>query len=143
MKGTPFISVGALLALIIASACGDDTRTAPTPSVLRMGGGNNQAWIAGLKLPAALDVVLTTAAGAPLANVNVVWTITSGGGIVGGEDTPGHEVVGSVISMPSNLNGHSQVLWTLGPQLGPQSLTAAVPGFAGSPATFSAIATPP
>ena len=143
MSTTRFVSLAAALTLVLTGACGGDAPrvAAPAPSVMRIGGGNNQYWIAGLKLPASLAVVLESAGGDPLANVSVLWKVTSGGGTVGGEDAPNHGVSGYLISIPSNQNGISQVIWVLGPTLGPQSLTASVTGFLGSPATFSATAT--
>lgn len=144
MKASQFLSVGAALVLSVTSACGGDTHTAPpNPSVMQIVGVNNVTFTAGLKFPVQFAVSLKSADGAPLPNVKVLWTVTSGGGIVGGEDAPNHEVSGYLIAIPSDQSGYSWVLWTLGPVLGPQTLTASVSGFVGSPATFFATATPP
>ena len=144
MNASQFLSVGATLVLTMTSACGGDTHTAPpNPSVMRIIGVNNVSWTAGLKFPVAFEVSLQSADGAALPRVSVLWTVTSGGGIVGGEDSPNHGVSGYLIAIPSDERGNSTVIWTLGPVLGPQTLTASVSGFVGSPATFFATATPP
>lgn len=145
MNTDRFMCLGAALTVAVTGACGGDAPVvaAPERSVMRIAFGDHQYGIAGLRLPVADVVALESAQGAPLVNVKVLWTVTSGGGSVVGQDVPNHEVSGYLISIPSNELGQSLVVWFLGPTLGPQSLTASVPGFVGSPATFSATGTPP
>src|SRR5689334_17941695 len=138
MKAAPFLSVGAALALSLTGACGGDAHViASKPPLLRIVGPNNVSWTPGFKFPVPMGVRLETAEGAQIAGTSVLWSVASGGGIIGGEDPAGNQASGKTITLPSDANGYSSVLWTLGAQVGEQKVTASVSGFLGSPAVFT------
>ena len=144
MKITALAYAMAVVAIGNVSGCGSDGFVAaPDRSFIRLVQGDNVASIAGLRLPIQSIVLLHTAAGAPIPNVNVLWTVTSGGGSLMGQDTPDHDISGTVISVPSDSRGFSAVVWILGGTIGGQTMTASVNGFSGSPVEFTAIGTPP
>jgi len=75
---------GLLLVSVLATArCGGgDGGTGPTPNTLAVSAGNNQVGAAGTALAESLAVIVRDQGGAPLAGVNVTFTITAGGGSV-------------------------------------------------------------
>jgi plastocyanin len=71
--------------------------------------------------------VLITRDGEPVADVDVEWSAGQGGSL-GDEQS-------------SDSAGFASVVWTLGPDVGEQVVTAAVPDADGSPLTYTATAT--
>lgn len=122
-------STGVLL-LIAAAACGSDSGTTPTTTATQIAiqSGNNQVAAAGTAL-APLQVLLRDAADAPVQGVTVNWAVGSGGGSV------------SAATSTSGADGIASITRTLGPNAGTQTTTATRSGLAGSPITFSAVAT--
>jgi hypothetical protein len=90
--------------------------------------GNGQEQTVGQKLKDPLVVQVRKSDGSPARGVTVSWQVTSGGGKL------------SDASTTTRNNGRASVEWTLGPTPGVQTVDASVPGLAGSPVTFSAIA---
>ena len=120
-------TIPALLALALA-ACGDSTSPAHSATTIAALDGLNQNGEAAAALPAPLRVKVTDAAGQPVANVAVTWTVTGGGGSI------------SPVTSLSDADGIAGAVFTLGPQAGAQSAQAAVAGLSGSPVTFAATA---
>lgn len=122
-------SKGVLL-LIAAAACGSDSGTTPTTTATQIAiqSGNNQVAAAGTAL-APLQVLLRDAADAPVQGVTVNWAVGSGGGSV------------SAATSTSGADGIASITRTLGPNAGTHTTTATRAGLAGSPITFSAVAT--
>jgi len=83
-------------------------------------------------LPNPLVVKVTSATGAPVADVLVSWSVTSGGGSV------------SSASTTTDGAGQASVRWTLGTIAGQgrDSVTAVAADLSGSPLTFTATAQP-
>jgi adhesin/invasin len=75
------------------------------------------------------SVIATDSYGNPVAGVTVTFAVTSGGG----------SVTGPVQTTGDNGAAFLES-WTLGPTLGPNTLTAAADGLTGSPITFTATA---
>jgi plastocyanin len=71
--------------------------------------------------------VLITQDGEPVEDVDVDWSVGQGGSL-GDEQS-------------SDVDGFASVVWTLGPDVGQQTATAAVQGADGSPLTYTATAT--
>ena len=122
-------STGALL-LLAAVACGSDSGTTPTTTATQIAiqSGNNQIAAAGTAL-APLQVLVRDAADAPVQGVTVNWSVPPGTGSV------------SAATSTSGVDGIASITRTLGPNAGTQTTTATRSGLAGSPITFSAIAT--
>ncbi len=97
-----------------------------TTLALSSGGGQTGAPSAALAGPIVVQV--TDAGGNPIAGTTVTFAILTGGGSM----VPASGV--------SNLAGQVQTVWTLGPGLGAQSLSASSAGLAGSPITINATA---
>jgi adhesin/invasin len=132
--------------LVLGSATGPNTVTATAsgavanspatfhetaqPPTLKVVAGNNQTGTTNLALAAPLVVALVDAAGNPLANQNVSFSITSaGGGSL------------SMVAVVTTANGQASTTLTLPGTPGPTIVTADVTGV--SSATFSASAVAP
>lgn len=90
--------------------------------------GDSQSATVGTAVAIPPAVVITDASGTPVAGVGVTFQVTAGGGTV----TP-------TTSVLSGGNGVAATAgWTLGAAPGANTLTAAAPGLAGSPVTFTA-----
>ena len=87
--------------------------------------GDGQSGLVGAPLPQPLTVLLTNPSGLPMAGATVTFATASGGSV----GTP---------TATTDVNGHAQTTWTLGPSLGAQTATAQVAGAAGSPVSFTA-----
>lgn len=96
------------------------------PDTLRAVSALFQPGRRGQTLPDPLVVVVTDRFGNPVAGTEVGWEVTVGEGSLSAESTP------------TAGDGTASVSWTLGGRIGVQKATAAVPGAAGSPVTFSA-----
>lgn len=97
------------------------------PSKIVVNAGNNQSVAAGAAVPVAPSVKVTDAGDNPIANVQVVFTVASGGGAVTGASTT------------TNASGIATLgSWTLGPTAGPNTLTVTSPAISGVSLTFQA-----
>lgn len=93
--------------------------------------GDGQSGAPSQLLPLPLTVSVKRPSGTPVLGVSVVWAVASGAGSI------------SQSSTPTDGLGQASTTWTLGPDLGPQTVTATVTGAAGSPLTFGATAETP
>lgn len=105
------------------------TAIAGTGSVLVGITGDDQTGPVNSALADSLVVKATDALGNPVSNVEVTWTVTGGGSI-----SPATVLTGD--------DGLAAVERVLGATAGAQSAQATVPGFIGSPVTFSHTAVP-
>lgn len=111
--------------LLIVDCGGGGGGTGPTPNSIAVSAGNNQVGAAGSALPESLAAIVRDQAGAPLAGINVTFTITAGGGSV------------SPASRVTNAAGIAKTRRTLGPNAGTQTVNAGAGSLA--PAPFSAV----
>jgi len=124
--------VAAVLCMLLGacggSGNGDGTGPQPTrrAASLTILAGNNQSWTVGTLLPAPLQVKVNDEGGQPFSGATVTWSVTAGGGSV------------QFASSTSQADGTASTLWSLGKQVGPNSVTAAVTAV--SPVAFSAMA---
>ena len=100
-----------------------------TPADVVLISGNNQSATTGTELPDSLVVEVRNAAGTPLANVVVAWTVTSGGGALG------------AATRTTNSAGRASNSYTLGGSAGANTVTAAVQSNAALFVEFTATAT--
>ncbi len=121
----------AALAVFVAACSSNDTTnnngSGGTPAAVNSFSGNAQASIPGATLFSPLIVKVTDANGAPVAGVQVTWTVTAGGGTV----TPSTSITDST--------GRATTSFTLG-AAGAQSVRANVASLPTS-VTFTATAT--
>jgi plastocyanin len=125
MKRFGLLVFGALMVVDCGGGGGGGGGTGPTPSTIAVSTGNDQVGAAGAALPESLAVIVRDQGGAPLAGVNITFTITAGGGSV----SPGSRVTGS--------SGIAKTQRTLGPNAGTQTVNATAGSLA--PAQFSAV----
>ena len=86
----------------------------------------------GTNVPVAPTVLVRDAAGNPVQGVTVYFQVTLGGG-----------TIGSNTAIVTNASGTAAAdFWTLGPNVGANTLVAMAPGLTGTPVTFAALATP-
>lgn len=119
-----------LLSLLLGAACGGgDGGTTPNTSATQIAiqSGNNQVAAAGTAL-APLQVIARDADDAPVEGVTVNWAAGGGGSV-------------SAATSVTGADGIASIVRTLGPNAGAQTTTATRSGLAGSPLTFSAVAT--
>jgi plastocyanin len=115
-----------LLGVLATAQCGGSSSpTGPTPNTIVVSAGNSQVGAAGTALPESLAVIVRDVSGAPLAGVNVTFTVTAGGGTV------------SPASRVTNAAGIAKTLRTLGPNAGTQTVSAAAGSL--TPIQFSAV----
>jgi adhesin/invasin len=105
------------------------TGTAAAAARLLLNGGNNQSASAQSRLPTPISVKAVDANGNGVAGVAVSWAVTAGGGSL------------SASTSATRSDGTADVMWTLGPTVGAQTVTATAGGLQGSPVTFTATAT--
>jgi subtilisin family serine protease len=98
-------------------------------SALALVAGDRQTGTVGAALGDSLVVTARDQFGNPVAGAPVGWFAASGGAT-------------SAIHVPTGADGRSAVSWTLGSGAGGQQATATLPGAAGSPVTFNAVAVP-
>jgi hypothetical protein len=118
--------------LLLLAACGGGDNLPIQPLIatqLTANGGDGQIATPGSLLPESLSVRVTDAAGDPVPNTAVAWSVVDGGGTV----APASSATGSGGVASSHL--------TLGPLEGDQHAQAAVSGLVGSPVLFTATAT--
>ena len=103
-----------VLALGAACSSGDGTKPSPTPtSMTAVAGAQPQSAGVGTAVPSAPAVKLVDANGAGVADVNVVFSVTAGGGTVEGG------------TAKSDVNGVAAASkWTLGTTAGVNTVTA-------------------
>jgi plastocyanin len=111
--------------LATAQCGGGGGGTGPTPNSIAVSAGNNQVGAAGTALAESLAVIVRDQGGAPLAGINVSFTVTAGGGSV------------SPASRATDAAGIAKTRRTLGPNAGTQTVNAAAGSLA--PAQFSAV----
>ena len=133
-------TVGSLISTMLAAgmlACGggdgDDGGVGPPPGEDPLtiqpaptSSGDGQAGVVGEVLANGLRIV-STRASAPEPGVEVQWATPDGGAL-----DPSSSV--------SDAQGIATSTWTLGPEVGEQTATAAVADAQGSPVTFTATA---
>ena len=99
------------------------TAAAAPPTTISMNAGDKQAVTAGTAVPVAPSVRVTDADGLGVPGQSVAFSITSGTGSI------------QTANAVTNIQGIATVgSWTLG--LGPNTLSASVPGLAGNPVVF-------
>ncbi|MGH7614439.1 MAG: Ig-like domain-containing protein [Gemmatimonadales bacterium] len=103
------------------------TALAGPPTQRSKNAGDAQSAAAGSVLPVPFAVLVQDQHDNPVESVTVNWTVASGGGSL------------SVPSSKTNGSGIARVTLTLGPDAGPNGVSATVPGIAGAIA-FSATA---
>jgi plastocyanin len=116
--------------LSAACACGSgDAAVSPTALVMTKPGASGDAQAGSVAQPLPAQVVVAVSRnGAPVADVEVVWSILSGGGSAQPATTT------------TAADGTARTTWTLGTTAGPQSLRATATGTSASPVTFTATA---
>ena len=112
-------ALGAMIGIAFATACGGDKSTGPdnTPATIAANGTSPTSAVIASPVRPAPSVVVRNSSGAPLPNVRVTFSVSSGGGLVIGAsqltDAAGIATVGD---------------WTLGGATGAQTLTATAGG---------------
>jgi adhesin/invasin len=110
------------LAFLVAPVAGEATQIA-------MNAGNGQSATVGTAVT-TLPSVIVTDGSAPVANVEVLFAVASGGGL------------GAGLSTTTNADGIATVgAWTLGTTAGNNTMTATSGSLTGSPVTFTATGT--
>src|SRR6059058_5071151 len=106
------IAIYAAMSTLIACNAPDDPIDPPTSqgaAHLEIASGNNQSAPINTAVANPLSVLVTDVAGAPVANVEVAWSVVTGGGTL------------TSSSVLTNQNGVASVGWTLGSTVGSQS----------------------
>jgi hypothetical protein len=88
------------------------------PTASRIVRGHGQTAPSGTVLPKAFTVRVVDGAGRPVAGVQVTFRVGVGGGSIGA----------STVSVDTNASGLAEVTLTLGPNPGPNTVTASVSG---------------
>ncbi|HSD30953.1 MAG TPA: S8 family serine peptidase [Gemmatimonadales bacterium] len=106
------------------------TATPAAPARIAIASGNAQTGTVGEPLHDSLVVVIRDAYGNPSSGAGIAWTVSAGSGAL------------SAAATTSDAAGRAAVSWTLGTAAGTNkdSAIASVPGLAGSPVTFVAVA---
>jgi len=110
------------------------TAVAPIPSKVVINGGDGQSARVSTPLATSPAVRVVDAANIGVPGFSVTFTVTSGGGSISGGDAV------------TNVDGFASVgSWVLGPNAGPNTLTATAGTLQGSPVVFTAtgVAVPP
>jgi hypothetical protein len=107
------LHIFASLALL---SCGGESTGPPVPSDIRLVSGEGQTALVGSALPAPVVVQVVTSGGEALAEVQVRFRVTAGGGTV----NPG--------SAYTDRLGAASVIWALGGRAGEQTLEVTVAG---------------
>jgi hypothetical protein len=108
-----------------------ESATTAAPAMIVVDSGGNQNGVVGQALPLPFIAIVTDSGHNRLANVSVSFTVTQGGGTVGGKNA---------VTATSDGDGRVQAVLTLGPQAGINNnvVTANFSGNTGLPATYSA-----
>src|SRR5690606_21676737 len=99
-------------------------------SRLALGAGDAQSGAVNAPLADTIVVRTLAADDLPVAGIAVELAVASGGGSL------------EIINDTSDANGDVRAVWTLGAELGAQSLTVVAEGLSGSPITITATALP-
>jgi hypothetical protein len=102
-----------------------------SPSNLVLVSGNTQTGTAGQALANPLVVEVTDASGNAVSGVTVNFAVTAGGGSL------------SATQAITTAVGTASVVWTLGPNVGPNTVSATSGSLSGSPVAFTATGTAP
>lgn len=122
-------AIGSVFLTALAIACGGSTSPlSPTPagSTIAIVSGNQQTGTTSRPLNAPLVVQVNDPEGKPVPGVLVRWQVIDGGGILSSQLTP------------TDANGKTQVVWTLGPATGSANVTAVIGALATQTAQFTA-----
>ncbi|MGH7619721.1 MAG: Ig-like domain-containing protein [Gemmatimonadaceae bacterium] len=117
VPGLTTLGLGLAMASVIAvGACGSDSNVTPpvATNISSVGSTNNQTGVVGAPLAQPVGVIVTDQNAQPLANATVTWTVIGSGGSVASP------------SSTTDATGSATVVWTLGPVVGADSLTAAI-----------------
>lgn len=122
--------LASVLALVVACGSSESTNPTPTPAAMTaIAGIPPQSADVGTAVPSAPAVKLVDANGVGMAGVNVIFSVTAGGGTVEGG------------TAKTDVNGVAAVTkWTLGTTAGTNTLTAQAGTLA--PVTFTATGLP-
>jgi plastocyanin len=132
MKHLAFVSLAA--AVLAVAACGDGnepTGTVGQPTTLVAISGDGQRVAVRGTVVEPFVVKVTDDAGNPIGGVDVTWEVAAGAGSL------------SATSIRTDPSGRAAVVLTAGDTEGANTVTASVPGLAGSPVTFTATALEP
>ena len=114
-----------LIALTVVACGGGETGPNQPPTIAKPATNSGDLQIGLVQAPLLGDLrVVVTQDGQPVADEVVTWATSTG--------------TMSPEADKTDVNGVSTSSWTLGPNLGPQSATASIPGAFGSPVTFNA-----
>src|SRR5688500_9161589 len=123
--------LAALAAALSLQGCGGDdlrcggpfcgTPGPPEATTLAVDSGAGQTGAPGRQLPQPLVVLVTDDDDRPIADVQVSFSVSQGGGSV------------SEATIQSDIEGRARVSWTLGPDAGTQSVNAAASASSGAP----------
>ncbi|MGH7480872.1 MAG: S8 family serine peptidase [Longimicrobiales bacterium] len=121
-----------LFVLASIGACGDDGSGPqdPPPPRLSKVSGDQQNGLAGETLPDSIAVRVRDAAGTGVSGVAVAFEAGGAGGSI------------SPSAAVTDASGTALASWTLGPKAGTYTVSAQAADLPGSPATFTATATP-
>lgn len=118
------VSIVGLLVLLAPLAACDDSTGPAAPSAVEIVSGDGQEGTVATTLDDRLVVRVVDGSGNGISGVSVSWEVESGDGSV------------SALDEESGSDGRAEAEWTLGPDVGTQTLTVTVDGVA--PATFEA-----
>ena len=99
---------------LLLAACATSPEGPGTPTRIAVHGGDDQTGQVITALSVDPSVIVHDASGRPVPGVTIRWAVTSAGGSVAPSSTT------------TVNNGVASATWTLGPQLGVQTLTSAV-----------------
>lgn len=102
-----------------------------SPEILEPVAGEELAGVLGEVLDPAPEVVVRDQHGNPVSDIDVTWTVLSGGGSVENEE------------VATDTSGRSRPVWMLGQKAGEQEIQASSEGLSGSPVSFVALAVLP
>ena len=118
-SGASFVSASSTTVQASTSPLSWDTMT--------IDDGDGQTAVAGTEVATAPSVLVTDDSGNPVSGLTVTFAVTSGGGsVTGATASTGDDGIATVES------------WTLGADVGANTLTATCAGVSGSPVTFTA-----
>ena len=113
---TCVVSMAALAATFSTLAGCSSPTSGSDPAAVVAFQGNNQSALVGTTLPALLVAEVVDASADPISGQTVTWMVLTGGGTL------------STQSGVTDADGRVQVTWTLGSQVGAQSVVADVNG---------------
>ncbi len=123
----------ALVTAVVAGCQSSDSSNMVTPfapavptatNIVANAGSDQQSDTAGRTLPKPVAVHVADQSGTAMPGVMVTWTVTAGGGSVASPTSV------------TDANGNATAIWTLGPTIGQNMLTATLPS--GAAMTFHA-----